>query len=367
MAEWDIRKLQILRTLRERETVTATAETLHMTPSAVSQQLTNLARQLGVPLLEARGRRVRLTDAARLVLAQTEPVFEQLERAEAVLAAYTQGEAGEVRVGAFSTAVPALVVPAVRALRGTHPRVAVRVTEAEAAEAYDLLAAGEVDLALSLAAEAPSAADPRFTQVPLLTDPLDVALPPDHPLARATALTLTDLAAEPWIFGGSGPWSDITRRACEAAGFSPHQGHSASGWTAIVAMVEAGMGVALVPRMAAVGRDGVTMRALEADRPVRHVLAAVRKGAETGRALERVLGALRDAAGELRLRGRTADGRSGAGAHTDPQASATTGWPGRPPTAASPAPGPAAPRTESTRTPPPARAPAPPRGRRRPP
>ncbi|MFF4687360.1 LysR family transcriptional regulator [Streptomyces sp. NPDC001307] len=296
MAEWDIRKLQILRILRERGTVTATAEALHMTPSAVSQQLTNLARQLGVPLLEAQGRRVRLTDAARLVLTHTEPVFEQLERTEAALAAYTRGEAGEVRVGAFPTSVPALVVPAVRALRDTHPGVSVRVREAEAAEAYDLLAAGEVDLALSLAAEAPSAADPRFTQVPLLADPLDVALPPDHLLARADSLNLTDLAADPWIFGGSGPWSDITRRACEAAGFSPHQGHSASGWTAILAMVEAGMGVALVPRMAAGRRDGVVMRDLGADGPVRHVTAAVRRGGETGRAVNRVLDALLAAA-----------------------------------------------------------------------
>ncbi|WEO97407.1 LysR family transcriptional regulator [Streptomyces sp. FXJ1.172] len=296
MAEWDIRKLQILRTLRERGTVTATAEALHMTPSAVSQQLTNLSRQLGVPLLQAHGRRVRLTDAARLVLAHTEAVFEQLERAEAALAAYTGGEAGEVRVGAFPTSVPALVVPAVRALRATHPGVTVRVREAEAAEAYDLLTASEVDLALSLAAEAPSAADPRITQVPLLADPLDLALPPDHPLAAAPALTLTDLAAEPWIFGGSGPWSDITRRACEAAGFSPHQGHSASGWTAILAMVEAGMGVALIPRTAATRRDGVVMRDLGPAAPVRHVTAAVRRGGETGRAVARVLDALRNAA-----------------------------------------------------------------------
>ncbi|MEU6775643.1 LysR family transcriptional regulator [Streptomyces sp. NPDC046759] len=296
MAEWDIRKLQILRTLRERGTVTATAEALHMTPSAVSQQLTNLARQLGVPLLEAQGRRVRLTDAARLVLTHTEPVFEQLERTQAALAAYAQGEAGEVRIGAFSTSVPALVVPAVRALRARHPGVTVRVTEAEAAEAYDLLAAGEVDLALSLAAEAPGAAGSRFTQVPLLADPLDVALPPGHPLARTDRLNLTDLAAEPWIFGGSGPWSDITRRACEAAGFSPFQGHSASGWTAILAMVEAGMGVALVPRMAAARRDGVVMRDLGPDGPVRHVTAAVRRGGETGRAVARALEALRRAA-----------------------------------------------------------------------
>ncbi|GEC07287.1 LysR family transcriptional regulator [Streptomyces spinoverrucosus] len=298
MVEWDIRKLQILRTLRERGTVTATAEALRMTPSAVSQQLTNLSKQLGVPLLEAQGRRVRLTDAARLVLRHAEAVFEQLERADAELAAYVQGEAGEVRVGAFSTAVPALVVPAVRALREAHPALTVRVREAEAQEAYELLGAGEVDLALSLAAQAPSAADPRFSSVPLLADPLDLALPRDHPLAAARRVRLADLAAEPWIFGGSGPWSDITRAACEAAGFRPHQGHSAAGWTAILAMVEAGMGVALVPRMAAVRREGVVMRELAIDRPRRHVLAAVRRGAEAG-AAGRALGALREVAAGL--------------------------------------------------------------------
>ncbi|CAM5708351.1 hypothetical protein SALBM135S_03515 [Streptomyces alboniger] len=179
MSEWDIKKLQILRTLSERGTVTATARTLRMTPSAVSQQLSNLAKQLGVPLLEAHGRRGRATDAAHLVLRHAEAVFAQLERADAELAAYAHGEAGEVRVGAFSTAVPALVVPAVRALRSAAPGISVRVRETEAAEAYELLAAGEVDVALSLAVQAPASpdADPRFTRESLLADPLDVALP----------------------------------------------------------------------------------------------------------------------------------------------------------------------------------------------
>ncbi|MFI8965637.1 LysR family transcriptional regulator [Streptomyces sp. NPDC053493] len=297
MTEWDIKKLQILRTLRDRGTVTATAETLLMTPSAVSQQLSNLARQLGVQLLEAHGRRVRLTDAAHLVLRHAEAVFAQLERAEAELDAHLRGEAGRVRVAAFSTAVPALVVPAVQALRPAHPGLDVRVREAEAAEAYELLTAGEVDLALSLAAHAPTARDPQFSRVPLLADPLDVALPAGHPLADAPGLRLADLSAEPWIFGGSGPWSEITTAACEAAGFVPEQAHSAAGWTAILAMVEAGMGVALAPRMAAAERRaGVVMRVLSADQPRRHVVAAVRRGAEEGPAVARVLAALRQAA-----------------------------------------------------------------------
>ncbi|MEV0438661.1 LysR family transcriptional regulator [Streptomyces spectabilis] len=295
MSEWDIKKLRILRALRDHGTVTAAAGALSMTPSAVSQQLSNLARQLDVTLLEARGRRVRLTDAAHLVLRHAEAVFAQLERADAELAAHVRGDAGEVRVGAFSTAVPALVVPAVRALREARPGVSVRVREAEAAQAYELLAAGDVDLALSLAAQAPARRDPRFTGVTLCADPLDVALPEGHPLARKRGLGLADLADEPWIFGGSGPWSDITRAACEAAGFVPDQAHSAAGWTAILAMVEAGMGVALVPRMAgAAGRGGVVTRGLGAERPHRHVIAATRRGA--GPAVAHVLTALRAAA-----------------------------------------------------------------------
>ncbi|MEE1774197.1 LysR family transcriptional regulator [Streptomyces sp. JV185] len=296
MIEWDVKKLRILRTLRDRGTVTATAQALLMTPSAVSQQLSSLSRQLGVPLLEAQGRRVRLTDAAHLVLRHAEAVFAQLERADAELTGYLRGEAGEVRIAAFSTAVPALVVPAIQRLRAEErPGPDVRVREAEAAQAYELLVAGDVDLALSLAAHAPTARDPRFAVLPLLADPLDVALPADHRLAAAPALRLADLSGDPWIFGGSGPWSQITTAACEAAGFVPEQAHSASGWTAILAMVEAGMGVALVPRMASAersGRGGVVMRALEADQPRRHVVAAVRQGAEQGPAVARVLAAL---------------------------------------------------------------------------
>ncbi|MCX4801492.1 LysR family transcriptional regulator [Streptomyces sp. NPDC058682] len=296
MTEWDIKKLRILRTLAEQGTVTRAAEALHMTPSAVSQQLTNLARQLGVVLLEAEGRRVRLTDAAHLVLRHTEAVFAQLERADAELAGYLAGDTGEVRVGAFSTAVPALVVPAVAVLRRTRPGVEVRVRETEAAEAYELLSAGDVDLALSLTAHAPTARDPRFTRAVLLEDPLDVALPPDHPLAAAPDLRLADLSGDPWIYGGSGPWSEIARSACEAAGFVPEQAHSAAGWTAILAMVEAGMGVALVPRMVSSRASGVAVRVLSRDRPTRHVLAAVRRGAESAPALSHVLTALRTVA-----------------------------------------------------------------------
>ncbi|WP_411135269.1 LysR family transcriptional regulator [Streptomyces sp. C10] len=309
MADWDLKKLRILRTLHELGTVTATAEALHMTPSAVSQQLTGLAKALGVTLLEAHGRRVRLTDAAQLVLRHTEAVFAQLERADAELLGYLQGEAGQVRVGAFSTAIPALVVPAVQELRRSHPGLSVAVREVEAEAAYELLTEGSVDLALSLAAHAPTPRDPKFSRVSLLADPLDVALPAGHPLAAEPGLRLADLADEPWIFGSSGPWSQITTTACENAGFVPEQAHAAADWSAIWAMVAAGMGVALVPRMAMAGgvgagrgvrrehgSGGVALRVLHADQPRRHVIAAARRGSEGAPGPARVLAALRQAA-----------------------------------------------------------------------
>ncbi|SDT71581.1 DNA-binding transcriptional regulator, LysR family [Streptomyces sp. TLI_053] len=293
VGEWDLRRLRVLRAVDECGTVTAAAERLRLSPSAVSQQVSALARQVGAPMLEPYGRRVRLTPAARLVLRHAAVVFGQLERAEAELAGYLHGEAGEVRVGAFATAITGLLVPAVSRLREAAPRLTVRVVEAEAAEAVRLLAAGDVDLALSLAVVGPVGRGSGFVETELLSDPLDVALPPGHPLAGTPGLRLADLAAEPWIYGAAGPWREITAAACARAGFTPERAHTAADWTAILAMVAAGLGVALVPRLASAGRGGsAVVRALPADLPTRRVVAAVRAGTERTPPLRRVLAEL---------------------------------------------------------------------------
>lgn len=298
MKEWDLRKLHVLRALYDTGTVTAAAAALRMTPSAVSQQLAALSKQIGAPVIEARGRGVRLTGAAHVLLRHAEIVFAQLERAGAELDGYAQGEAGVVRVGAIATAISRLVVPAAGLLQRSAPGITLSVREAEAAEVYEDLAAGEVDLALSLAVDAPTAGDPRFVLFPLLTDPLDIALPKGHPLAAVPGLRLAQLAEEPWIFGSRGPWRDITLAACADAGFVPAQAHAAADWPAIFSLVAGGMGIALVPRMATTGglRGEVAVRALEADRPRRRIVAAVRGGAEDAPLLRRTMGALRQAA-----------------------------------------------------------------------
>jgi DNA-binding transcriptional LysR family regulator len=298
MREWDLRRLHILRALHDTGTVTATAAALRMTPSAVSQQLTALSKQIGAPVIEARGRGVRLTGAAHVLLRHAEVVFAQLERAGAELDGYARGESGVVRIGTIATAISRLVVPAAGLLRRSVPGITLSVREAEAAEAYEKLAAGEVDLALSLAVDAPTERDPRFVLFPLLTDPLDIALPAGHPLAGAAGPRLAQFAGEPWIFGSRGPWRDLTLAACADAGFVPEQAHAAADWPAIFSLVAAGMGIALVPRMATAGglRQEVCVRPLAADRPRRRIVGAVRGGAEDAPLLRRTMGALRQAA-----------------------------------------------------------------------
>jgi len=298
MKEWDLRKLQILRALRDTGTVTAAAAAMRMTPSAVSQQLAVLARQMGTPVIESRGRGVRLTGAAHVLLRHAEVVFAQLERAGAEVDGYARGDSGPVTVGTIATAITRLVVPAAGLLRRSAPGITLSVREAEAAEVFEDLAAGEVDLAVSLAVDAPSARDPRFVLSPLLDDPLDIALPPGHPLADVPGLRLARLADEPWIYGSRGPWRDITLAACAEAGFVPERAHSAADWPAIFSLVAAGMGIALAPRMAITGglRQRVAVRPLDVDRPRRRIVGAVRGGAEEAPLLRRVMAALRQAA-----------------------------------------------------------------------
>lgn len=298
MIDWDLRKFRVLRELQRQGTVTGAAQALSLTPSAVSQALTGLAKQVGVPVIEPEGRRVRLTEVAHVLLRHGEAVFAQLEQAEADIEAHVKGDAGLVRIGSFATGVGTLVTPAAERLRTAHPGLQVEVHEAEAAELFDLLERGVIDVALSLAAQAPAAADRKFTHFSLLADPLDAILPAGHRLAGEAGLRLADLADEPWVFGASGPWREITLAVCADAGFVPRAAHTASDWGAILSIVQAGLGVALVSRLVDARRDGVAVRVLAADRPRRHVVGAVRRGSEQAPRLREVVRCLREVAEE---------------------------------------------------------------------
>jgi DNA-binding transcriptional LysR family regulator len=291
----DLRRLRLLRELRDRETVTAVATALHMTSSAVSQQLAQLSRDVGTPLLEPHGRRVRLTDAAQLLLRHADVLFAQLEQAQSEIEAYVAGAAATVRVDVFSTAIPALAVPAMRRLAETEPHLTLHLYEADTEEALDRLLRDDTDLVIGLDGDV-RVDDPRFARRPLLVDPMDVALPCTHPLA-GKPVELADLADQDWILPPHGLCLDIAVRECALAGFTPRAAHVADNYDAVFALVRAGLGVALVPRMCASdpGPDMVVRR-LQAQQPRRQVVLYARRAGDQVPHMRSVVRALAAAA-----------------------------------------------------------------------
>ncbi|MET7699251.1 LysR family transcriptional regulator [Streptomyces sp. NPDC005485] len=279
----DLRRLGALRELDRRGTLARTAAAMHLTPSAVSQQLAALSRELGVPLIERSGRGVRLTGQARVVLQHADVIAAQLERARADLAAWELGRRGALTIGAFSSAISGLLPAVLADLAETRPELDIAVVEAEPPDLFTRLDAGDIDLAVAVDfAAAPPFTDRRYSRTDLLVDRLDVALPATHRLAHLDRIPLRELAADPWVVGDGGSCCGaVTRSVCAAGGFTPEIRHAVNDWQSLAALVEAGAGVALVPRLVQpLHRPGLVIREPEGQPPGRHVFAAVRAGAE---------------------------------------------------------------------------------------
>ena len=293
----DARRLRTLRAVADHRTVTAAAAALYLTPSAVSQQLAALEQETGHHLLARDGRGVRLTAAGEILLGHADAVLAQLERAEADLAAYSEGVAGEVTVAAFATGIALVLAPAITELGGTAPGLRLKVLDAEGDASLPMLLDGRADLAVAVEYRgAPRADDRRLTRVPLYAEPFRAVLPLGHPLAAGEGpVEMAALAAEPWIGPYPGnPCHDVVLLACEHAGFQPRLVHSSDDFRAVVALASAGAGVALVPRSALRGTDlsAVAVRAVDSELATRRVFAAVRAGAERHPLIAPVLDAL---------------------------------------------------------------------------
>jgi molybdate transport repressor ModE-like protein len=291
----DARRLRVLREVHQQGTLSAAADALHLTPSAVSQQLAALEREVGQPVIERNGRGVRLTGAAEVLVGHANVVLAQLEAAAADVAAYSDGIVGTVRIAGFATALTELVAPAAARLRVSHPRLALAITEQEAPGCFRALARGDADIALSMSSRlAPPADDFRFFQRPLRADALDAVLPADHPLAGRESIALFELASEPFVGPPDGTsCHDVTVSGCAAAGFVPTFAHWSLDFYTTMALVAAGLGVALVPRLAqSAVPPGAVIRPIQAPAPARHVFAATRAGAEGRPTVAAVLDAL---------------------------------------------------------------------------
>lgn len=289
-------RLHVLRVLAARGTVTAAAEALNYSPSTVSHQLRSLARDLGVPLVEQDGRGIRLTGSAQVLLEHADDLYARWEEIRSDLAEIEPDHVRSLRLCGFSTAAAALLPHVATAVRRAHPLCTVRIIEADPEDCFDLLLTDQADLAVVIATESlPPRADPRFDQQALLDDPLDLLVPAAHPLAGRKSVRLGEAADEPWIMDRPGrPYHRLVLTACAASGFTPVVAHECAEWDTGAALVGAGLGVALIPRLARLPEGYPVVRVpLQGDpTPARHILTGVRRGSRRQPAIATALEAL---------------------------------------------------------------------------
>ncbi|WUV35934.1 LysR substrate-binding domain-containing protein [Streptomyces sp. NBC_01483] len=278
---------------------TVAARALGWTQSAVSRQISSLESALGgAPLFDRLPRGVRLTEAGRVLVPHAEAVVERLHGADRELAALRRVAGGRLRFGAFATADAALVPRAIAAFRGRHPGVRLTREEGLTPLLLERLSAGGLDLAI-VSTTGRTPLDP-YTLHHLLDESLYVAVPADHPLAAEPSVRLPQLADADWISGSARPEGTLLDAALRH-GFRPRVAHVVAEWTAKQGYVAAGLGVTLVPALAAesVRPDIALLPVRDEQAPARAVYAATVRGRSPGPAALAFLGALREAATHL--------------------------------------------------------------------
>lgn len=277
---------------------TAAAQALGYTQSAISRQVQTLEAELGSVLFDRLPRGVQLTEAGRVLLPHAEAVRDRLAAARAELTALRTLDSGLLRVGAFSTADAALLPRSLAAFRRLHPRVTIARTEGPSVKHLGLLAAGELDIAV-VSATAGRALDGCALRH-LLDEPMFVAVPQDHRMAGRRRLRLAELADEEWVAGSTRPEDTLMRPVLEA-GFRPRATLVVRDWIAKQGFVAAGLGVTLLPALAAdsVRADIVLVPVHPDDVPHRAVYAATPHGRADSPAVAAFLAELRTTARQL--------------------------------------------------------------------
>jgi DNA-binding transcriptional LysR family regulator len=243
----DVRRLRLLCDLSRLGTIAAVATAHTYTPSAVSQQLSALEREAGVALLERTGRRVALTAAGRLLVQHGEAVLDALERTDAALAATRTGLSGELRIGAFPSAIRTLLTPALVALGEQHAALDLLLTEIDPADVPAALLDRRLDVGLIQDYDVvPTETDAGLDSVPLLDEAVHLAV-----RARPEGSRLRDFSESDWILASPGTLCHTAVvRLCGSAGFIPRARHRVDDFGTVLALVAAGQGVAVVPQLA---------------------------------------------------------------------------------------------------------------------
>jgi DNA-binding transcriptional LysR family regulator len=299
---WRLRLLCQLETLG---TVRAVAQSMHQSPSSVSQQLAALESELGLPLLQRVGRTVRLTPTGHLLAGRAREILRALEETEEEFKTLVGSPAGVVRVGAFQSAIHSLVTPAVVSARALRPEVTVRVDEMEPNESIGALVRGDVDLVITITefVDAPLRND--VTLIPLMADPVVVVAPRGHRIESLEAVDLATLSDEPWSFEREGFYlANLATHLCRSAGFEPKVLNRFTNNFTALRHVESGSSLALLPELAVDHRYDVVTRQLH-PRVERRIVAATGSGSAPRPAVHLLLQELRNHSGP---------GRSAAGA-----------------------------------------------------
>ncbi|MFD7092484.1 LysR family transcriptional regulator [Streptomyces sp. NPDC056730] len=295
----NLERLRTLDALARHGSVSGAAEGLHVTTSAVSQQMAKLEREVGQQLLARNGRGVRLTDAGRLLADHAARILSQVEVAQSDIEAQRGRVVGEVRISAFPTAARGLFPLAIRALRESHPELRVRSRELEPEAGIRGVIRGDLDLAVVLDWSNKRLPVPGgLATARLLDDVPDVAMPADHPLADRSEVDLEEFADDPWVSWPEGEfcyeWLMFTLRS---KGFEPRIAHLAGEYHTQLALIAAGLGVCVAPRL---GRgavpEGVAVVPVR-QRMRRHVYAVWRTDADRRPSIRAAVEALREAAG----------------------------------------------------------------------
>jgi DNA-binding transcriptional LysR family regulator len=268
MAELTLVGMRVLREVADRGSFTAAAASLGYTQSAVSRQVAAMEEAAGAPLFSRAARGVELTEAGRVLLGHAATVLESLDAASRDLAGLRSLASGRVRLGAFATSVAALVPRAAAAFQGRHPGVRVTLREGNSGVQVRRVASGSADLAV--VGRLPDMAledEDRVVLEPLMDDPLLLAVPMGHRLARRRIVDVDSLSGEVWVAGSTDPRESLLG-AWRWSSWEPDVRYVAREWTAKLGLVAAGLGVTLVPSLAAtaVRRDVVLLR-LRSDRP----------------------------------------------------------------------------------------------------
>ncbi|MCI3929228.1 MULTISPECIES: LysR family transcriptional regulator [unclassified Streptomyces] len=263
----NLERLRTLDALARHGSVSGAAAGLHVTTSAVSQQMTKLEREVGQQLLAKNGRGVRLTDAGRLLADHAARILSQVELAQSDLERQRGKAVGELRIAAFPTAMRGLLPTTLASLRAHHPGLRVTAEELEPQAGVQKVVRGDLDVAVVLDwYNKPLPLPEGLLKAPLLDDPADVAMPVAHPLADRPEVDLEDFAEDEWITWTEGEfcheWLMFTLRG---QGFEPRIAHRAEEHHTQLSLVAAGLGVCVVPRL---GRD--PMPAGVRTVPVRH-------------------------------------------------------------------------------------------------